>query len=69
MPHIEYVSGMKRGEARCTGTCVLLAATGSELSCSGRFLEERSKIVRGYFTLGWTMVPDSRRTRLDGHWT
>ena len=59
----------RRGKARrCTGTCVLLAATGSELSCSGRFLEERSKIVRGYFTLGWTMVPDSRAGRGLG-WT
>jgi len=39
---------------------VPLAASSSELSCSGRFLEERSKGARGYFTLGWTMVPDSR---------
>jgi len=50
----------ERREARCTGTCVVLAATGSELSCSGSFLEGQSTGARGYFTLGWTMVPDSR---------
>lgn len=37
----------------------------SELSCSGRFLEKRSKVI---VLLRWTMVPDSRAGRGLG-WT